>query len=95
MKLVFQYMVIFLNFLTTSSPLHPLQVENCGSNSRLVVDDYGKVRIERDEWRTRRPSPKANQIGMNKNGGLSTRLRAGSPFAEGVLCAFLGPLSFY
>ena len=49
MKLVYQYVVIFFNFLTTSSHPHPLQVENCGSNSRLVVDedDYGKFRIER------------------------------------------------
>ena len=29
--------------------LHPLQVENCERNSRLVMDedDYGKVRLER------------------------------------------------
>ena len=39
----------FLNFSPTSSHLHPLQVENCDSNSRLVVDvdDNGKVRLER------------------------------------------------
>ena len=49
MKLVYQFMAIFFNFLTTSNHLHPLQVENCGSNSRLVVDgdDYGKFRPER------------------------------------------------
>ena len=48
MKLVYQYMVIFFNFQTASHH-HPLQVENCGSNSRLVLDDddYGKFRIER------------------------------------------------
>ena len=42
-------MAIFFNFQTTSNHLHPLQVENCDSNSRLVVDedDNGKVRIER------------------------------------------------
>ena len=42
-------MVIFFNFSPTSSHLHPLQVENCDSNSRLVVDegDNGKVRLER------------------------------------------------
>ena len=42
-------MVIFFNFSPTSNHLHPLQVENCDSNSRLVVDedDYGKFRIER------------------------------------------------
>ena len=42
-------MVIFFNFLTTSNHLRPLQVENCDSNSRLVVDedDNGKLRLER------------------------------------------------
>ena len=49
MKLVYQCIAIFFNFYTTSSHLHPLQVENCGSNSWLVVDedDYGKFRPER------------------------------------------------
>ena len=49
MKLVYQYTVIFLNFQTTSNHLHPLQGENCDSNSRLVVgeDDNGKFRLER------------------------------------------------
>ena len=41
MKLVYQYIAIFFNFSTTSSHLHPLQVENCDSNSRLVVDEDG------------------------------------------------------
>ena len=49
MILVYQYMVSFFNFQTTSNRLHSLQVENCDSNSRLVVheDDYGKLRLER------------------------------------------------
>ena len=49
MKLVYQYMAIFINFSPTSNHLHLLQVENCDSNSRLVVDedDYGKLRPER------------------------------------------------
>ena len=49
MKLTCQYMVIFFNFLTTSNHLHSLQVENCNSNSRLVVDEdnCGKLRLER------------------------------------------------
>ena len=49
MKLFYQYMSIFLNFSPTSNHLQPLQVENCGSNSRLVVveDDNGKLRPER------------------------------------------------
>ena len=48
-KLVCQYMTISLNFSLTLNHLHPLQVENCDSNSRLVVgeDDNGKVRLER------------------------------------------------
>ena len=49
MKLVYQYMTIFFNFPPISSHLHPLQVENCDSNSRLLVDedDNGKFRLER------------------------------------------------
>ena len=44
-------MAIFFNFSTTSNHLHPLQVENCDSNSRLVVDedDNSKLRLERVE----------------------------------------------
>ena len=56
MKLVYQYnMAIFFNFSPTSSHLRPLQVENCDSNSRLVVgedDDYGKFRLERVDYLT-------------------------------------------
>ena len=42
-------MAIFFNFSLTSSHLHPLEVENCDSNSRLVVDedDNGKFRLDR------------------------------------------------
>ena len=49
MKLVSQYMVIFFNFSPTSNHIHPLQVGNCDSNARLVVneDDIGKLRLER------------------------------------------------
>ena len=55
MKLVYQYMAIFLNFSPTSNHLYPLQVENCDSNLRLVVDgdDNGKFRLERvkhNDW---------------------------------------------
>ena len=51
MKLVCEYMLIFFNFSLTSNHLHSLQVENCDSNSRLVVDevdedDNGKFRLE-------------------------------------------------
>ena len=49
MKLGYQCMAIFINFSPTSNHLHPLQVENCNSNLRLVVyeDDNGKFRLER------------------------------------------------
>ena len=42
-------MAIFFNFSVTSSHLYPLQVVNCDSNSRLVVDkdDNDKFRRER------------------------------------------------
>ena len=44
-------MAVFFNFSPTSNHLHPLQVENYDSNSRLVVDDddNGKFRPERVE----------------------------------------------
>ena len=44
-------MSIFFHSSPTLSHLHPLQVENCDSNSRLVVDedDNGKFRLERVE----------------------------------------------
>ena len=45
MKLVYQYMAIFFNFSPTSNHLHPLQVENCDSNSRLVVDEDDNVKF--------------------------------------------------
>ena len=49
MILVYQYMAIFFNFSPTSNHLLPLQVENCDSNSRLVVDadDIDKFKPER------------------------------------------------
>ena len=42
-------MVIFFNLSPRSNHLHPLQVENCDSNPRLVVDDddNGKLRPEK------------------------------------------------
>ena len=42
-------MAIFFTFSLTSNHLHPLQVENCDSISRLVVDedDNGRLRLER------------------------------------------------
>ena len=46
MKLVHQFIYIFFNFQTTSNQLHPLQVENCDSNSRLVVDEEGNGRFK-------------------------------------------------
>ena len=43
MKLVYQYIAIFFTFLPSLNHLHPLQVENCDSNSRLVVDEDDNV----------------------------------------------------
>ena len=41
--------LVFFHLSPTSSHLHSLQVENCDSNSRLVVDEdnYGKFMLER------------------------------------------------
>ena len=54
MKLV--YMAIFFNFSPTLNHLHPLQAENCDSNSRFVVDedDNGKLRLERVNYHSYR-----------------------------------------
>ena len=41
-------MAIFFNFSPTSSHLHPLQVENCGSNSRLVNSGSKGLKIDND-----------------------------------------------
>ena len=37
-------MAISFTFSPTSNHLHPLQVENCDSNSRLVVDEDDNVK---------------------------------------------------
>ena len=37
-------MAIFFNFSPNSNHLHPLQVENCDSNSRLVGDEDDNVK---------------------------------------------------
>ena len=38
-KMAYQYLAISFIFSPTLIHLHPLQVENCDSNSRLVVDE--------------------------------------------------------
>ena len=49
LKLVYQYLAIFFIFPPALNHLHPLQVENCDSNSQLVVDedDCDKFRLDR------------------------------------------------
>ena len=49
MQMAYQYVAFFFKFSSTSNHLHPLQVENCDSNSRLVVDedDNGEFRLEK------------------------------------------------
>ena len=44
MKLAYQYMTILFTFSSTSSHRHPLQVEHCDSNSRLVVGEDDNVK---------------------------------------------------
>ena len=43
-KLVYQYIAIFFTLSPTSIHFHPLQVANCDSNSRLVVDEDDNVK---------------------------------------------------
>ena len=58
MKQLYQYMPISFNFSPRLNHLHPLQVENCDSNSRLVLDedDNGKFRLERVKLRCADPA---------------------------------------
>ena len=44
MKLLYQFIAFFVNLSPTSNHFHPLQVENCDSNSRLVVDKDDNVK---------------------------------------------------
>ena len=71
-KLAHQYIAIYFNFSTTSNHLHPLQVENCDSNSRLVVDgdDYGKLRLERVKGGPRAERLNADCVHTNTCGSL-------------------------
>ena len=39
MKLIYQYMAIFFHLPPSSNYFHPLQVETCDTNPRLVVDE--------------------------------------------------------
>ena len=52
MKLLYQFMAIYVNLSPTSSHLYPLQVEYCDSNWRLVADedDNGKFGLERVKY---------------------------------------------
>ena len=54
MKLFYQYMymTILANLSTSSRHLHPLQVENCDSDARLVVDEDAN-----DKFRPERVKP--------------------------------------
>ena len=45
MKFFYEYMVIFFNLSPTSNHLYPLQVVDCDSNSRLVVDEDDKSKF--------------------------------------------------
>ena len=66
MNLIYQNISFFFIFLPTSNHLHPLQVENCDSNSRLVVDedDNGKFRLERVKRNNERRSADSIRHGL-------------------------------
>ena len=67
MKLFYHYRSISFTFSLTSSHLHPLQVENCGSNSRIVVDedDNDKFKLERVNSKFKNTTPETIR-GCNK-----------------------------
>ena len=67
MKLLYQYIAIFFNFSPTSNHLHPIQVENCDSNSRLVVDEddndkSGLKGLNRNIYRSDRTRRNYNKV---------------------------------
>ena len=81
LKLVCQYKDIFFNFSPTSSPLYPLQVENCDSNSILVEDEdeNGMFRLERVRCKTDQHEHESEHAGgdkMTRNFLLSDAKRA-------------------
>ena len=54
MELFYEYIGIYFSSSPTSSHLYLVQVENCDSNSRFVVDEdeKGKIRLDRvKQWR--------------------------------------------
>ena len=55
--MVYQYMAVFRYFSPTSYHLHPLQVENCDSNSRLVVDEDDKIKFRLERVKVLKYSP--------------------------------------
>ena len=88
-------MVIFLNFQTTSNQLHPLEVENCDSNSRLVVDedDNGKFRPERVKQKTASIPVtvgfKLTDTSVAMSGTCDRNIKAGHPFTRDLrACAW-------
>ena len=64
MKLVYEYMAISFTFSPTSNHLHPLQVENCDSNSRLVVDEDDNVKSVLKGFRAGQPHRTSDTHGM-------------------------------
>ena len=81
LKLVCQYMIIFLNFPFTSNPFYPLKVENCDSNSILVEDEdeNGMFRLKRVRCKTDQHEHESEHAGgdkMTRNSLLSDAKRA-------------------
>ena len=74
-------MTIFLTFSPTSNHFHPLQVENCGINSRFVEDedDTGKFRVQRVKY-----------YGMSVSEGLSKMKVSFSGITQSMLKRFCG-----
>ena len=65
MKLAYQFMAIFFNFSPTLNHLHPLQVENCDRNSRLVV--YDDDNVKSGLKRLKHPDPLKNHFASLNN----------------------------
>ena len=86
-------MEIFCNFSPTSNHIRPIQVENCDSNSRLVVDkdDNGKFRLERVKELISWPSLKilVRESVKNQDGRQNSVLNQENMYITGIIYEYI------
>ena len=85
------YVATFFNISSTSSHLHPLQVENCDSNSRLVVDEdeNDKFRLEKVKASWKKEEIKVYGINTSCHCHINWILRLNSTSAHNKTVNFI------